>query len=210
MLNVAAIDDHPVFLNGFANMMTTLPLVNTIKIYATHSDLLAGISQNTPDILFIDLKMPGIDGYELCSELRNRYSRIYIVVFTSYDYRVAEKAFKHGANAYMPKSADIELIESLLEDFAAGKAKDHAIHGIKEHNLLSDSDDPFIMIEKLTTREKEIMNMEAKGMKRSEITGALAISEHTYKSHITHIRAKLNLKSVSSLISFASRHFPIK
>lgn len=210
MLNVIAIDDHPMFLNGFANILSTLHSVSSVYTYTSHHALLNSISSLNPHIIFVDLKMPDKDGFSLCSELKDSYPNMFIVAFTAYDKSVAEKAFKHGADAFIPKSADIEVIEKFLDDFTQGILTAKAIYGIKGGVQTEDGHDPFLLIEALTPKEKEIMRMEAQGMKRSEITNALAISQHTYKSHITHIRAKLNLKSVSSLISFASRHFPIK
>lgn len=210
MLNVVAIDDHPMFLNGFANILSGMPAISTVRIYSSHQEMLSDMLSSQPHIVFVDLKMPDKDGFSLCAELKEKYPDIYIVAFTAYDKSIAEKAFKHGADTFIPKSADIEVIETFINDFSQGTTVKQGIYGVNGDIEIADMHDAFLLIEKLTPREKQIMRMEAKGMKRSEITTALSMSEHTYKSHIIHIRTKLNLKSISSLISFASRHFPIK
>lgn len=209
-LNIVAIDDHPVYLSGFASILYTLPEIRMVYTYSGYESALLGVKNNQPHIVFLDLKLPGIDGFELCGQLKDIVPDAYIVAHTGYYNQIAQKAFKHGADAYISKEADVNIIENFIEEFSLGIIKYHAIYGNSSEEEIVDGEIPFQMIAKLTPREKQLMNMEAKGMKRSEIMAALSISEHTYKSHIGNIRTKLNLRNISSIISFASRHFPIK
>lgn len=207
-LEIVCIDDHPVFLKGFADILQQMP--NVREVYDFSSGLLAveHVAKSSPHIIFTDLKLKDSDGFELCRQFKQLCPSSYLAVLTTYDEHIAPTAFANGADAYFSKEGDIADIEKFVLSFNEFKQTRQAVYAARSAAQAYDTANA--LIEKLTPREKELMHLEAKGYKRAEILGALAISEHTYKSHITNIKAKLNLNNISSIISFASRHFPIK
>lgn len=205
-LVIVCIDDHPMFLQGLAEVLNQLPNVQSVYTYNSYNGTILNIQAINPHICFIDLKLKDGDGLDLCRAIKLIHPETFTVALTAHDESLTKHMLSNGFDAFFSKSTDVDIIELFVSSFDNQRVENSIQN---KSNTLSTYTSNYTLIEKLTVKEKQLMHLEAKGLKRSVILKELSISVHTYKSHINNIKAKLNLKNISSIISFASRHFPI-
>lgn len=207
-LVIVCVDDHPMFLQGLVEVIKCIDAVKEVHAFSNCAAAIAEVPNIMPHLMFVDLKLKDGDGFELCKQVKLISPNTYLIALTAYDEHMAPSAFAHGADAYFSKTTDTHIIEQFVENFDVQAEPRKQVY-TSSHNDYNKRNAQQL-IDKLTPREKELMQLEAKGLKRAEIMKTLSISVHTYKSHVTNIKAKLNLSNVTSLISFASRYFSIK
>lgn len=201
-LRILAVDDHQLFLDGLADCLRCVPEAGEVRTCNNTNDLNNIFRQWTPDIVFLDLNLDGDDGFNICRELRAINRKLYIAILTQYDQqKFIEKARAAGANAYFLKNIDACTLARFLKALSAGKAPDFQAPapGVEAAGGIFRNDN-FEISEKLTRREKEIMQLLVKGCSNEEIGQALRISYDTLKSHRSNILKKLHVKSVAELI----------
>jgi DNA-binding NarL/FixJ family response regulator len=208
-ISIILADDHPVVRRG---VRTLLQSESGLAVVAEASDGLEAvrlIARLKPDVLILDLMMPGLSGLEVVRIVGQRSPQTRVVVLSMYrNNAFIAEALKHGASGYVLKgSAEREIVQAVREA-AAGRrflsppVSEIAIDAYIEQAKAS-SFDPH---ETLTGREREVLQLAAEGKSSPEIGGRLHISPRTVENHRASLMRKLGLQNQSELFRHAVRH----
>lgn len=191
-VRVILVDDHHVVRRGLRSFLDSFADITVIGEAANGEELLAQVEQWQPDVVVMDLLMPGgITGIETTRRLRVLLPQTQVVVLTAYtDEARVIAALRVGAIGYVRKDAAPDLLLSAVRGAALGRAVlDPKIAGAVLQELLEQSSvEPG-----LTERELEVLRQLAHGRTNRAIAAALVISEETVKTHVGNILAKLQL-----------------
>lgn len=211
MIRLFLVDDHTIVLDGLRALLTGHSDITITGEAASGDELFELLRLRQPDIILMDISLPGTSGIELCRIVKDQFPLVKVLFLSMY---TAEEfvfnAVKAGASGYLPKNiSQSELLQAIHTIYSGGDYFSEAISNIilksfvrKSRN--SDSqEDPE---ELLSRRELEILKLFAEGRSNSEISEQLFISIRTVESHKNHIMQKLNLKSPVDLVKFAIRH----
>ena len=199
MIRIFVADDHLVVREGLIALLETQPDFEVVGEAGNGQDTIRRIqAAATPDILFLDLEMPGMDGVAIINQLQNKGIEVKIIVFTVYDTddRIMS-AIKAGAQGYLLKGAAREEIYQAVRIVHAGGSLLQPVIASKLFNQLSDD------TEKLSSREIEVLQQVAKGLTNQEIGKILFISERTVKFHVSAILQKLNASNRTEAVQIA-------
>ena len=207
MIRVLIADDHAVVRQG---LRTFLALQDDIEVVADVPDGEAAVraaGEHAPDVVLMDLVMPGMDGVEATRRLRARYPRTNVIVLTSYhDDEQVFPAIRAGALSYILKEVGPQELADAIRRAASGEAVLHprvAARVVRElHGARRDEPNVF---HELSDRELEVLKLIAEGLSNTEISGRLFISEKTTKNHVSNILSKLHLADRTQAAVYAWR-----
>jgi len=145
--------------------------------------------EKQPDVVFVDVEMPGMTGFDVVREVREQGGRHTFIFVTGYD-QYAIRAIRHAAFDFLVKPVDIDDLKAALERFIEQKSR-------KENGRISDM---FIRQHNLTGREVEILSLLAKNQNSKEIAEALFISKHTVDTYRRRLLEKTGYKSTNELV----------
>ncbi len=161
-----------------------------------------------PDVLVLDLMLPGLSGLEVIRIVRQRTSRTRVVVFSMHgDKAFIAAALKNGAIGYLLKGCEEQILVLAVREAAAGRrflsppVTERAIDAYIEQARAA----PFDPHETLTRREREVLQLAAEGSTSAEIAARLHISQRTVENHRANLMRKLGLKNASELVRYAVR-----
>lgn len=206
-VTVLLVDDHRVVRQGVRAFLDAQPDIEVIGEAASGEEAVEAARERPPDVVLMDLIMPGMDGVEATRQVKQVSPRTQVIVLTSYhqDEHIFP-AIRAGALSYLLKDVEPASLAEAVRQAAAGEATLHPqvaarvvleIHGSREEAL-----NPFT---ELTDREMEVLRLIAGGMSNSDIAGELVISERTVKSHVSNILSKLHLADRTQAAVFAWR-----
>jgi two-component system nitrate/nitrite response regulator NarL len=196
-------DDHPIFLDGLVQLFSMERDFEVVARAATGEEALEGVRQLKPDILVLDLRMPGFDGFAVLRQMKREELSTRSVVLTALDNGQGLEALRLGARGVVLKDMAPRLLVQCLRTVHAGKPwveKGVATHAAE--TLLKREAGIRVMAEVLTPREIEIAQMIASGRSSKVIANELAISEGTAKLHLHHVYEKLNLDGRVALVRY--------
>jgi len=198
LIRVGIADDHPVVRDGLAAILGLQPDITVVFEAATGREACALFERQRPDVLLLDLKMPGMGGLEVVQTLCAAHPKARIVILTTYggDEDIF-RSLKAGAKGYLLKDAPRQqILEAIRTVHAGGRYLPAAIVSkVAEHALRPE----------LTGREREVLQGMARGASNKEIGLALSISEGTVKTHVKAILAKLDAVSRTEAVTIATR-----
>jgi DNA-binding NarL/FixJ family response regulator len=193
------VDDHEVVREGLRLSLGRAPHVRVIGEAADGETAVALAERRRPDVVIMDVRMPGMDGLEATKELLERVPDAAVLIFTAYSERsLLSRGLESGAKGYVLKEAPHETLLRAIEKVAAGE-------GFVDPALMPafltgrDRDDM------LTSREREILQLLADGMSNNDVAAKLFISQETVKSHVRHILAKLEADTRTHAVAIALR-----
>ena len=199
-IEILIVDDHPVVRDGLSAILSTQPDFHIAGEAASGPEALALVAREQPDVLLLDLEMPGMDGVEVLQQLRQTHPEVKAVVFTAFDTdeRILS-AVQAGAKGYLLKGAPrSELFEAIRVVHGGGSL----LHPVVASRLLDQLATP-VNVEELTPREHEVLLLLAQGKQNKEIARELAITERTVKFHISAILGKLNAGNRTEAVTIA-------
>ncbi len=194
-ITVLIVDDHEVVRKGVRAYLDTLPELKVVGEAASGEEAIELTGEHIPDVVLMDLILPGMDGVEATRQIKNISPRSQIVVLTSYhqDEHIFP-ALQAGAISYILKDMKMDKLAEAVRKAARGEVTLHprvAARVIQEiHGPEREGFSPFTQ---LTEREMEVLKLIAKGMSNSKIADELVISENTVKGHVSNILSKLHL-----------------
>ena len=210
-IKVLLIDDHTLFRVGLEGLLSTRG-IEILASVNTGIDAVELVKKLNPDIVLLDMRMPGIDGLGVLSMLREVYDTLPVVMLTtSTDENDLVTSLKNGAQGYLLKDMEPDELVIALRDIVNGKtvvAPDlapilaRAVQGKTEAKNTSD-DSPFTS---LTPRETEILGLLAEGLSNKGIARNLGISDGTVKLHVKAILRKLEVHSRVEAAVMAVQH----
>lgn len=194
-ITILLVDDHAIVRQGVKAFLDAHAEFTVIGEADSGSAALKLVEEHIPDVVLMDLVMPGMDGVEATRQLKTVSPRSQVVVLTSYheDEHIFP-ALQAGALSYTLKDVDMEELADVVRKAARNEPWLHprvAARVLQEiHGRIKDEVNPFTT---LTTRELEVLKLIADGLSNSEITERLTISLHTVKGHVSNILSKLHL-----------------
>jgi two-component system, NarL family, response regulator NreC len=207
-ISIVLADDHPVVRRGIRSLLEAEAGLSVMAEAADGLEAVRLAGRLKPDVLILDLMMPGLSGLEVVRVVRQRSPQTRIVILSMYSNNafVAE-ALKNGANGYVLKGCAERTVVRAVRDVAAGRrflsppVTEIAIDAYIEQAKANS----FDAHETLTAREREVLQLSAEGKTNPEIAGRLHISHRTVENHRSNLMRKLGLKNQSDLIRHAVR-----
>jgi two-component system nitrate/nitrite response regulator NarL len=207
--DIIIVDDHPMLRKGIAQLLELEDDLHLVAEVGHAKDALRVILEHEPDLILLDLNMPGQDGLNTLNQLRNAGVDARIIVFTvSDDQSDIHRAIHNGADGYLLKDIDpMTLLSSIKLCVDGEQVISPGIEKVVRSALkqrLPENMHPALS--ELTEREKEVLRQIASGLSNKEIGQKLIIAEGTVKVHVKRVLAKLNLRSRVEAAIFAHQH----
>jgi len=203
-ISILIVDDHEVVRNGIRAYLETLPKFNVVGEAASGEEAIKMAGELIPDVVLMDLVMPGMDGIETTREVKKISPRTQIVVLTSYheDEQIFP-ALKAGAISYVLKDMKMDKLAEAIQSAIHGEVTLHPLVATRVlRNLRGESSDESFYAE-LTDRELEVLKFIANGLSNSQIADQLVISTNTVKGHVSNILSKLHLADRTQVAVYA-------
>ncbi|MGK5677900.1 response regulator [Actinoplanes sp. URMC 104] len=199
MIRLLLVDDHPVVRDGLRGMFAGDERFEVLGEAGDGAEALAVARATDPDVVLMDLRMPGMDGVTAIKELRSQGVRARVLVLTTYDTDAdVLPAIKAGATGYLLKDASRDELFRAVEAAHRGESVlSPAVAGRLMGNLRSPAREP------LSQRELEVLALIARGHSNKEAAGRLFISEATVKTHLLHAYAKLGVRDRAAAVAVA-------
>jgi DNA-binding NarL/FixJ family response regulator len=196
-LKVLIADDHPLMLAGIRRALERSDDIEVVGEARSGTEAMRLIERRRPNVVLLDLRMPGISGAQAIEQIKSTWPELKIVVLSaSEDQPSIDSALRAGASAYVIKSVNPSDIASILRQVIAGTV----FHPVSRP---TEAPDPMSLGPPLTDREKAILEAVAAGRTTSEISKELWISEHTIKFHLTNVYRKLGVSNRTAAVRFA-------
>ena len=210
-IRVILVDDHAVVRAGYKILLKNINYINVIAEADNGEDAIALAREHKPDVIVMDISLPGINGIEAIRRIVLANHAIKILVFTMHEEVVfVERALQAGAIGYMTKSTDPEILSKAIKSVSRGKKYiDNDLkekmtyeyeHLREDNSLLSD----------LSAREFQIFCLLAEGKNTNDISKILNISYKTTANYSSQIKNKLHASTIADIARIAIRHNIIK
>lgn len=200
-IKVFIVDDHYMVIEGIRSLLNNEKNVDWLGHASNADSCLSFLKQQLPDVILMDISMPGKNGIELCKDVKEKYAGVFVLGLSTFNQQsLIQKMMESGASGYVLKNASqYELIEA-IETVAKGKTflSDEAAAILRNDNAGAA---PII-----TRREKEVLDLLADGLTNNEIGEKLFVSASTVDSHRKSLIVKLNAKNTPELIKLAFVH----
>lgn len=184
-IRVCIIEDQTIVREGLVRLLDFAPDIDVVGTAASGNAIGEFISNYQPDILLLDLHMPGVDGFQTLQQLNEIETAPAVIILTTFsDVSYIKKSQRLGAKGFLLKDVGLaELVDTIKQ--VHGGASYFPAHNVDESTQLQES---------LTPREDDIMMLIADGKANKEIARTLNISEGTVKNHVTNILGKLGVR----------------
>jgi len=203
MIRVLVVDDHPVLRAGLAQLLEQAEDVALVGVAANGAEGVELALHAHPDVVLMDLEMPGLDGIEATRRIKASRQEMQVVVLTSFSDRARIlDALDAGAAGYLLKDAEPEELLRGIHTAAAGEAP---LAPRAASELLAERREARPAIE-LTPREQEVLVMVAEGLSNKVIARRLEIREGTVKAHLTRIFERIGVSDRTQAALWAQRH----
>ncbi len=204
MIKILLVDDHTVLRHGLRLILNEAENLTVVGEAANGAEAITLAQTVQPDVILMDVHMPGIGGIEAARHIRAAHPHIQILMLTiSQNDSDLIGAIKAGAKGYLLKSSESSEVIRSIERVASGEA---ILPPDMVGRVLDELANPEPSPKKLTDREIDTLRLIAQGLGNKEIAGALHISENTVKTHVRHILEKLNLSNRAEAAAYAVRN----
>ena len=206
-IRVVVVDDQTLVRQGIRTLVTLVAGVEVVGEAADGAEGAALVAAVRPDVVLLDLRMPGVDGIGMLEALREAGDGTPCLVLTTFDDdELLVGALRAGARGYLLKDVSLETLEAAIRALAAGGTY---LHPAVTETLLRTSVPPTdaarIRAEPLTPREREVLRLMAAGLTNREIAQALVLAEGTVKNHVSAVLAKLGTADRTNAVLRALR-----
>jgi DNA-binding NarL/FixJ family response regulator len=195
-ISVSIIEDHQETRESIAQLLRRTPGLTLMGIYPTAEAALADLPQEPPDVVLVDIRLPGMSGIECVGQLKSRVRKLCVLMLTTYEEReLIFDSLRAGASGYLlKKNASCNELIQAIEQVHAGGAPMSMPIARKLVSYFQNNHQPSEM-ENLTQREQEILTLLARGHQYKQIADDVGISLDTVRTHIKHIYDKLHVQS---------------
>ncbi len=207
-IRIMIVDDHQILRAGLRTLLTTDQNLEVVAEAKTADEAIQVAGDTLPDIVLMDIGMPGVDALEAVKIFGSQFPTIKILILTMHeDSALVQEFIRSGASGYIIKrAAESELIDAI---YAVWRGMIY-IHPSLMTSLITPKQQPVpsppAEDEPLTAREIEVLKLIVKGYTNRQIADALSISVRTVESHRSNIVTKLNVRSRVDLVRYAVRH----
>ena len=193
------VDDHEVVREGLRLSLSRASHIRVIGEASDGASAIALAERRKPDVVIMDVRMPGMDGLEATKVLTEKVPGIAVLIFTAFSERsLLGRGLESGAKGYILKEAPHQTLLRAIEKVAGGEG--YVDPALMPAFLTGKDKD-----EMLTGREREILQLLADGMSNQDVAAKLFISQETVKSHVRHILTKLEADTRTHAVAIALR-----
>jgi NarL family two-component system response regulator LiaR len=202
-IRVLLVDDHPVVRQGLRALLSTQDGIDVVGEADDGAAAVTAVERLTPDVVLMDVVMPGMDGVEALRRIGERHPQTRVVMLTSYaDERQAMEAVDAGASGFLLKDASPRDVAAAIRAAHRGEA---VLHPSVAAKLLAERRRPPAAHADLTARELEVLRLITRGLQNKQIAAQLHLSEKTVKTHVSAILRKLDVADRTQAAMYAVR-----
>jgi len=207
-IKVIIADDHLMVRQGFTVLLNAQPDIEVIGQAADGNEMVELVENLRPDVVLADISMPNLNGIEATKIIHQRYPDmpvVMITIHTSSSYVI--RALRNGARGYVVKNDDFQNVIQAIKTVSLGQR--YLSSQVSEHIIdavISGTSLDFNLDERISIREREILQLIAEGNSNSQIAQKLVISARTVETHRTNIMRKLELTSQIDILRYAIQH----
>ncbi|MGB0893401.1 MAG: two component system response regulator [Parashewanella sp.] len=203
-LRILVVDDHSLIFDGLNSCLAPYPELQLVGFVSDGLSVYQECIKLQPDMIFMDLKLPKMNGLEVIAQLRHRWPKIMIIMLTAVaEEKSAREALDIGANGYLLKNSPKSTLYSAIKSVMKGKI--FIDPNLDENQIFALGHAESSEFPILTHREKQVLDLICQGHRNRDIAEDLVISLKTVESHRTNLMRKLNAHNVAELISWAQR-----
>lgn len=200
-IRISIADDHPMVINGMKEMLSNYKNIDVIHTYNNGADLMQGLKEALPDVLLLDIQMPGQGGDELTPVIVKTYPSVRILAITNFDNTLyVNNMLQNGALGYLLKNTDEQTLIAAIETVYQNKQflKPEMAEKLKEfrRQLKRQTSSKF----SLTPREKQILQLIVNEYSSQEIAAQLNLSLRTVENYRLNLSLKLEVKNTAGLV----------
>jgi NarL family two-component system response regulator LiaR len=207
-IKVLLVDDHAVVRSGLAAVLLTYDDLQLVAEAGSGEEAVRLTERYRPDVILMDLVMPGMDGVAATRAIHERWPDIKIIILTSFKEKdMVDGALKAGAMSYLLKNISADELVKAVRGAATGQAR---LSPEAAQVLIQEIRQPHQPGFDLTEREKEILKLMVEGMANSAIADKLVVSQSTVKFHVSNVLSKLGATSRTEAVSIALKQNLVK
>jgi DNA-binding NarL/FixJ family response regulator len=210
LIKVAIADDHKIFRKGVILSLRSYTNISFVLEADNGEELLAGLAQNTPDVVLMDLRMPQKDGIETTKEISRKFPDIRVLILTMYeDERFVAHLMENGANGYLLKSADpAEIRKAIMEVMARGYYLNNFVNRVllKKSHARSKAIPSLSTEVQLNDKEREVIRLMCMEYTAAEIAQKMEISPRTVEAIKDRLMERFGTKNTAGLVFFAVKN----
>jgi DNA-binding NarL/FixJ family response regulator len=212
MIRVVIVDDHVVVRAGLTQLLATTDDIEVVGEADDGSLALSKVAELMPDVVLMDLSMPGLDGVEATRAVKKAYPEVHVVVLTSFgDQARIMAALEAGADGYLLKHADPEqIIAAMRSAIAGGAPLDPKVARVLLTARASGTGSGSASGVSMTDRERQVLLLVSDGLANKQVARRLGISERTVKAHLTNIFQRLGVRDRTQAALWAREHLSEK
>ncbi|HEY7198395.1 MAG TPA: response regulator transcription factor [Gaiellaceae bacterium] len=208
MIRVAIADDQEMVRKGFRLLLEDEEDMEVVAEAGNGEEAVAAVRRDKPDVVLMDVRMPGLDGIEATRRLVEAGSAARVLVLTTFDLdEYVYEALRAGASGFLLKDAPAEKLVEAVRVVAAGESllAPSVARRVVEHYTSQPRPRPELQaaLGDLTDRELQVLRLVARGRSNAEIARELVVSDHTAKTHVGHVLSKLRLRDRIQAVVFA-------
>ncbi|NDJ77073.1 MAG: response regulator transcription factor [Chloroflexi bacterium] len=208
MIRVMIVDDQLVVCEGIQSILSTVPNIEVVGMAHDGQAALHMIPGTDPDLVLMDLKMPGMNGIHATRAIREQFPEVRVLVLTTYDHdEWVMDALRAGADGYLLKDSRRDAIIEAIEGTLAGRT--HIDPGVADKLVAMVRGTPATdssIADDLNEREREILQLLAHGVSNAEIAERLHLAEGTVRNYVSNILAKLGVADRTQATALAWRY----
>ena len=198
-IKVFIVDDHYMVVEGIRSLLQNEPGIDWLGHASNAESCLAFLKNQLPDVILMDINMPGKSGIELCKDVKLKYNSVFVLGLSTFNQQsLIQNMMNSGASGYVLKNASQRELLDAIEATAQGK---EYLSDEVAAILKTDESAPVV-----TRREKEVLELLADGLTNNEIAEKLFVSAATVDTHRKSLIAKLGAKNTPELIKLAFVH----
>lgn len=202
-IRLLIVDDHAIVRQGLRTIVRVLPDLALAGEASNGHEAVAMVEQAQPDLVLMDLVMPEMDGVAAIAAIKQAHPHLPIIALTTFaESELVLGAVQAGANGYLLKDVDVQELARAIRQVYSGQPY---LHPEATRHLLEATTRPEQPVEKLTSREQEVLTLVARGLTNRQIADSLSISDKTVSVHISNTLSKLGLTSRTQAALYAAR-----
>ena len=204
-IRVAIVDDQTLIREGLASLLALVPDLTVVGKAADGREALALVAELSPDVVLMDVRMPGMNGVAATREIRARYPHTRVIVLTTFDNdEYVFESLRAGASGYLLKNADPDHLATAIRAVYAGDSiLDPAVTEKVIRRATHPEEEEPALTERLTRREREVLRWMAEGATNAEIAARLCLAEGTVRNHVSRILGKLGARDRAHAVRLA-------
>jgi two-component system nitrate/nitrite response regulator NarL len=200
-IRLLLVDDHGLVLQAIRLALEPHPEIEIVGEATSGSEVLPRVAETRPNLVLLDIRMPGLDGLQVLDRLHERYPELKVVMLSAIeDRQIAAEALERGATAFLGKGIDPADVAPILHRIVRGERVTESLGTEASFGERVAADLG------LSSREREILEFVAAGRSNNQIAGELWLSEQTIKYHLTNIYRKLDVSRRTEAARFAYDH----